>query len=95
MLEKIFKVKTSKILMAMLDKEGSKMCELSKFVDTTYSHTIKTVKIFEQIGLVTTKKEGRERKVFLTEDGRDIALHLKRLFRKLFRKIGEAGGNKV
>jgi predicted transcriptional regulator len=50
-----------------------------------HPNILRTLKIFEEIGLIETKKIGREKLVKLTEIGKEI----KREFRKLFKCIEE------
>ncbi len=63
--------------------------EVSKGVDCTYSHTIKVLDQFEELELVTFRKEGRIKLIELTEDGEEIAHDLEGLVRKFERKAQE------
>lgn len=65
--------------------------EVSKGVDCTYSHTIKVLDQFKEMGLVKFEKKGRIKLIELTEDGEDIAHDLEGLLRKFTRKIEEGG----
>lgn len=46
---------------------------ISKKIDTTYAHTVKTVSRLEEEGLVESKKDGRKKILELTEDGEKFA----------------------
>ena len=56
---------------------------LSKEADCTYSHTIKILNIFRNLGLVKFKKTGRIKQVTLTKNGKDIAQSLDAIVKKL------------
>ncbi len=76
--------KPSKIL---LDLHGAKgkiyATVLSKDSDCTYSHTIKILNLFRDMGLVGFEKKGRIKIVKLTDAGWDIAHNLDAMARKL------------
>lgn len=55
---------------------------LSKEADCTYSHTIKILNVFQELGLVTFEKKGRIKTVKLTDDGWDIAHNLEAIIKK-------------
>ncbi|QQG39541.1 MAG: hypothetical protein HYS81_04135 [Candidatus Aenigmatarchaeota archaeon] len=56
--------------------------QVAKGVDCTYSHTIKVLNAFQQLGLVEFKKKGRIKLIALTGDGVDIAHDVEGLARK-------------
>lgn len=56
---------------------------LAKHADCTYSHTIKILNTFRDLGIVKFDKSGRIKKVILTEDGWDIAHNLEAMMKKL------------
>ena len=56
---------------------------LAKNADCTYSHTIKILNMFKDLGIVKFDKAGRIKKVMLTEDGWDIAHNLEAMMKKL------------
>ncbi|RLI99541.1 MAG: hypothetical protein DRP03_03235 [Candidatus Aenigmatarchaeota archaeon] len=62
---------------------------LSKEADCTYSHTIKILNIMNSLGLVKFEKKGRIKKVFLTDDGWDIAHNIEAI-KKKFLQIEES-----
>ncbi|MEM2918255.1 MAG: winged helix DNA-binding protein [Candidatus Altiarchaeota archaeon] len=53
--------------------------KVSKEVDCTYTHTLKILSELKSYGIVEFKKEGRIKKVKLTESGQEIANNLNRL----------------
>lgn len=63
--------------------------EVSKGVDCTYSHTIKVLDQFNDMGLVEFSKEGRIKLIELTDDGEEIAHDIEGLIRKFDRKDDE------
>ena len=56
---------------------------LAKESDCTYSHTIKILNTFRNLGIVKFDKQGRIKKVFLTDDGWDIAHNVEAMLKKL------------
>lgn len=48
-----------------------------------YAFVFNSFKEFSDLGLVYLKKEGKERKVFLTEKGKEIQTLLKRIIKDL------------
>lgn len=48
---------------------------ISKKIDTTYAHTVKTVSRMEEEGFVETKKDGRKKLLELTPKGEKFADH--------------------
>lgn len=55
---------------------------LAKETDCTYSHTVKLLELFEQLGLVGFEKTGRIKYVKLTQDGVDLASDFENVLRK-------------
>ena len=49
---------------------------LSKKLDITYSHLFKLIKIFERHNLISGRRVGRTRLLFLTEDGLLLAKNM-------------------
>lgn len=47
--------------------------EISSEIDCTYSHAVRVIQKLEEKDLVQTHKEGRKKKVELTEKGRNLA----------------------
>lgn len=62
---------------------------LAKESDCTYSHTIKILNMFRSLGIVKFDKQGRIKKVMLTDDGWDIAHNVEAMIKK-FNQIEEA-----
>jgi len=46
---------------------------ISKKIDTTYAHTVKTISRLEDEGLVESKKDGRKKILELTPEGEKFA----------------------
>lgn len=69
--------------------------EVSKGVDCTYSHTIKVLDEFKELGLVEFEKKGRIKLIKLTDLGEDIAHDLEGLMRKFSREGGKEGKKKT
>jgi DNA-binding MarR family transcriptional regulator len=47
--------------------------EISRNIDSTNAHTVKTVGRLESLGLVRSEKRGRKKMLKLTEDGKRVA----------------------
>ncbi len=62
--------------------------QVSKAVDCTYSHTVKVLDQFKNLGLVKFEKKGRIKLVRLTDEGLDIAHD----FEGISRKFGKLAG---
>ena len=62
--------------------------QVSKAVDCTYSHTVKTLEMFRKMGLVTFEKKGRVKLIKLTSDGHDVAHDFEGIRRKFHRIAG-------
>ncbi len=73
------------MLVALKNERARYPTQLSKIVDCTYSHTVKTLEFFRKIGLVEFEKKGRIKYVKLTQDGEEIAHDLEGLIKKLNR----------
>ena len=83
-----FHVKPIKILISL--RSGPKYVTLiAKEVDITYSHAIKLLDIFNELGLVEFEEQGRVKMVKLTDSGEEIARMCDNLVSKLskLRKI--------
>ena len=59
--------------------------QVAKGVDCTYSHTIKVLNGFLDLGLVTFKKIGRIKIVQLTTEGEEIAHDMEGIVKKFVR----------
>ncbi len=76
--------KPTKILMGLRTSKGSVYATLlSKDADCTYSHTIKILNFFKDMGIVKFEKKGRIKKVMLTSDGQEIAQNMESIVKKL------------
>jgi predicted transcriptional regulator len=96
-LEDLFlREKPARILLGLkTTKESIYATVLSKNSDCTYSHTVKILNLFKQLGIVKFEKTGRIKKVFLTDDGWDIAHNLEAMIKKfdlIENSLAEAGG---
>ena len=81
-----FKFKPVEMLVFLKRGLGPKYAtQVSKGVDCTYSHTIKVLEKFKELGLVAFKKRGRIKMIQLTPDGEEIAHDFEGLTRKFER----------
>ena len=84
-LEEMFlRKKPVKLLMAL--KMGGPVkyiSMLSKETDCTYSHTVKLLDNFKQLGLVSFDNMGRVKYIKLTADGDELAGYFENVLRKL------------
>ena len=62
--------------------------QVSKMVDCTYSHTVKVLDMFRQLGLVKFEKKGRIKLISLTDNGHDMAHDFEGIRRK-FKKLAK------
>jgi len=84
--ELFFKFKPVEMLVFLKKGMGPKYAtQVSKGVDCTYSHTIKVLEKFRELGLVAFKKRGRVKIIKLTSEGEDIAHDFEGLVRKFKR----------
>ncbi|MCK5615706.1 hypothetical protein KAR91_78310 [Candidatus Pacearchaeota archaeon] len=84
-LEDLFlREKPARILLGMKTQKEAPVYAtiLSKEADCTYSHTIKILNVFMQLGIVKFEKKGRIKTVTLTNDGWDIAHNLEAMIKK-------------
>jgi len=82
--------KPVKMLTSLKNEDIKYATQVSKSVDCTYSHTVKVLEIFNQLGLVVFEKKGRIKIVRLTDDGLDIAHDfegIRRKFGKMHKKV--------
>lgn len=76
--------KPSRILVSLHgDTAENYASSLSTRVDCTYSHTVRLIQKFKDLGLIETKKEGRKKIVELTDDGEKVASNLSQVFEKV------------
>ncbi|HLD49234.1 MAG TPA: hypothetical protein VJB11_02620 [archaeon] len=75
--------KPVKILMSIKLGPGPKYVSiLAKEADCTYSHTVKILEEFMELGIVEFEKTGRIKYVKLTQDGIDLANAFEAVLRK-------------
>ena len=55
---------------------------LAKETDCTYSHTVKLLDLFRNMGLVEFEKSGRIKYIKMTQDGMDLANDFESVLRK-------------
>ena len=78
--------KPAKILLGLKTNQGPVYATiLSKEADCTYSHTIKILNVLRDLGVVEFEKKGRIKRVTLTEEGMDLAVHMEKMVQKLFK----------
>lgn len=77
--------KPVKMLMALRMDDIQYATQVSKHVDCTYSHTVKVLDLFKNLGLVKFEKKGRIKVVRLTDAGLEIAHDFEGLNRKFKR----------
>jgi len=88
--ELFFKFKPVEMLIFLKKGMGPKYAtQVSKGVDCTYSHTIKVLEKFRELGLVVFKKKGRIKMIQLTPNGEEIAHDFEGLARKFERASSE------
>lgn len=64
----------SKILMELKNMNTqSYASQLSKSIDCTYSHTVKVLEQMHELGLISFRRQGRIKVVYLTQRGQNIA----------------------
>ncbi len=87
-IEELFlRKKPVKILMSIKMGNNAKYISiLAKETDCTYSHTVKLLEMFKELGIVDFDKQGRIKFVKLTPDGLDLANNFEGVLRK-FSKI--------
>ncbi|MBI5060904.1 MAG: hypothetical protein HZB67_01175 [Candidatus Aenigmarchaeota archaeon] len=83
-LEELFlRKKPVKLLMCLkTGVSGKYISILSKETDCTYSHTVKLLEEFRNLGLVEFEKKGRVKFIKLTQDGEELATNFESVLRK-------------
>lgn len=74
--------KPVKMLLALRSDSVKYATQVSKVVDCTYSHTVKVLDMFKNLGLVTFDKRGRIKLITLTDHGTDVAHEFEGMRRK-------------
>jgi len=93
MYEYFFNIKTVKIFLTLAESVNSGEVRVIKLarncmrneIVTTYANILRLVKLWENDGLIKTKKEGRDRIIYLTPKGKVIV--------NLINKILNMGGD--
>ncbi len=82
-LEELFlRKKPVKLLLNIKNGTAKYISILAKETDCTYSHTVKLLEIFKELGLLEFSKEGRIKYVKLTQDGQELATDFESVLRK-------------
>ncbi len=82
-LEELFlRKKPVKLLLNIKMKNSTYISTLAKDTDCTYSHTVKLLDFFNNLGLVDFEKAGRIKYVRLTQDGESLANDFESVLRK-------------
>ena len=82
-LEEMFLRKKPVRLLLNIKMGGQKYVSvLAKETDCTYSHTVKLLDMFQELGIVEFEKHGRIKFVNLTEDGMALAGDFESVLRK-------------
>jgi len=82
-LEELFlRKKPIRLLMNIKLGSAKYVSVLAKETDCTYSHTVKLLDIFRNLGLVDFEKTGRIKYVKLTQDGIELAQDFESVLRK-------------
>lgn len=82
--------KPVKLLISVKMGTGKYVSILAKETDCTYSHTVKLLDMFQEMGLVDFDKSGRIKYVKLTKDGEELAERFEEVLRK-FSKLRSKG----
>jgi len=82
--------KPVKLLISVKMGDAKYVSILAKETDCTYSHTVKLLEIFREMGLVSFDKSGRTKYVKLTKDGEELAERFEEVLRK-FSKLRSKG----
>lgn len=76
--------KPSKILVSLSNPSKENYASaLSTNVGCTYSHTVRLLQKFEDLGLIETEKKGRKKIMTLTDKGEKVASNLSEVLDKL------------
>jgi len=83
------KEKPAMALLAIRDLDPAYASAVAKRIDSTVPHTLKIIAEMEERGLVTSKLEGRIRRIELTEHGQAAAAAVSNLIDALGEGAGE------
>jgi len=78
-------MKPVEMLIVLKNEKARYPTQVSKAVDCTYSHAVKTLEWFRKIGLVEFDKKGRVKYIKLTPDGEEIAHAFEGIIKKMER----------
>ncbi len=86
-MEEIFLRKKSTLALLCLSKKSPQsISDISFEINSPYAHTFNLIKKFEESGIVTTKKNGRAKYVYLTPKGKKAASLLSKFIKTLKQK---------
>ncbi|MBN2518186.1 MAG: winged helix-turn-helix transcriptional regulator [Candidatus Altiarchaeota archaeon] len=68
--------KPVKILLETQKNGKTYPADISKALAATYSHIVRVIQKLEEMGLITSEKQGRTKYITLTESGQNVAHHL-------------------
>ena len=81
--------KTAMVLMALAESSGSSYSQvLAREIGSVYCHAVNIVNRLEEMGIVTSEKQGRVKYITLTKDGWEIANYIKAIQDKIDRLSG-------
>ena len=78
-----FKEKQVRIITALMVEKEWHMADLAKETNVTYIHTSNFLNKCERLGIISSEKHGRIKRVFLTEKGLEIAKGISSIAHKL------------
>lgn len=82
-LEDLFlRKKPIKLLMSLRTGDVKYISMLAKETDCTYSHTVKLLDKFSELGIVNFSKKGRVKFIELTAEGGELAKNFENVLRK-------------
>ncbi len=81
--------KPVKMIISLKNERSKYTTQVSKDVDCTYSHTVKVLEMFKNMGLVSFDKRGRIKHVKLTRDGDELALAFEGIMKHFTRLAGQ------
>lgn len=88
-----FNEKPVKALLRVDSSDEAYATQISREISCTYSHAVKMLNNFEEVGLVGRDDQGRKVVYHLTERGQEIVDKLRPLAKELHLDVQEKGGN--
>jgi DNA-binding PadR family transcriptional regulator len=90
--EILFNIQPYKSILFLRSEGTSYASEISSTCDTTYSHSVKIMNRLLDQGLVDAVKKGRKKEYTLTENGKELADHLREIENLFDSSIAELHG---